>query len=300
MKFFDIIRENTDYKVSYSAVVLDNGSRERILNHLAIPNDWKVICHHMTIKMGELPENLKEKIGHTVTLQVTKLGKSDKAIAVGVETPLSQNAIPHITVAINALNGAKPKDSNEISEWVPLEETFTVKGRIEEVMFKPSFKSDKNSTVLNVFDFDGTLMDSPMPELGKEMYKEMTGGEWPHRGWWGQLDSLAPFHVKPIEKNRELYIEYSSIPNSLNVIMTNRIAKFEKVVKEKLAPYYPKFDSYDFKNDGREKPDRILEILKNNPSIKTINIFDDMDDQIIRFKEFKMNRPEYDINIFQV
>ena len=61
MKFFDIIRENTDYKVSYSAVVLDSGSRARILNHLAIPNDWKVICHHMTIKMGGITRKFKRK-----------------------------------------------------------------------------------------------------------------------------------------------------------------------------------------------------------------------------------------------
>ncbi len=299
MKFLDLLFEEVGYKVSYCGVMLDQQSREMILNHLSIPNDWKVICHHMTIKMGELPENLKNKKGEKVTLRVTKQGKSDKAIAVGIDTDLSQNVIPHITVAINAAIGAKPKDSNDIIEWTDLEESFTVSGRIEEVLYQAPLKATNSPKVLNVFDFDGTLMNSPMPDPGKQMYKEITGKDWPHRGWWGQIDSLAPFDVKPIEKTAKLYDEYTSIPNSLNVLMTNRIAKFESVVKDKLKGIYI-FDYYDFKNDKREKPERIKEILKNNPTIETVNIFDDMDEQIIMFNNFKNENPELDINVYQI
>lgn len=299
MRLLDVLTEEQSYKVSYSAVVLDPQSRQAILNHLSIPNDWKVICHHMTIKMGELPEDLKAKMGQQVTLRVTKLGKSDLALAVGIETSLSQNAIPHITVAINAANGAKPKDSNAITEWSPLEESFNVTGRIEEVLFQVPFKAKGEPTTLNVFDFDGTLMDSPMPGPGKEKYKELTGNEWPHKGWWGQIDSLKPFDVQPIEQTKGYYNEYSVIPNSITILMTNRIPKFEPIVKEKLSGLYV-FDYYNFKNDSREKPDRIKEIIKNNPSIDTINIFDDMDEQIIRFKKFKDENPNLEINIFQI
>jgi len=299
MRLLDVLTEEQSYKVSYSAVVLDPQSRDRILNHLSIPNDWKVICHHMTIKMGELPEDLKNKKGEKVSLKVTKLGKSDKAMAVGIDTGLSQNAIPHITVAINVSAGAKPKDSNDIKEWTDLEESFTVNGRIEEVLYQVPFKAKGQPTVLNVFDFDGTLMNSPLPEEGKVKYKELTGQEWPHRGWWGQIDSLKPFDVKPIESTKDLYNQYSVLPNSVNVLMTNRLAKFEPVVKEKLSGLYI-FDYYDFKNDNREKPDRIKDILKNNPSIEIINIFDDMDEQIERFNRFKEENPELEINVFQV
>lgn len=299
MRLLDLLVEEQSYKVSYSAVILDGSSKEKIINHLSIPNDWKIINHHMTIKMGELPENLKNQIGSKVTLKVTKQGKSDKALAVGVETDLSQNKIPHVTVAINASAGAKPKDSNDIEEWVDLEESFTISGRIEEVLFQQPFKSPSSPTTLNVFDFDGTLMDSPMPGPGKETYKEITGKDWPHKGWWGQIDSLKPFDVKPIKQTSELYNEYTKIPNSVSVLMTNRLAKFEPVVKEKLNGLYV-FDYYDFKNDNREKPDRIKEILRNNPTIDTINIFDDMDEQIERFNKFKEENPDLEINVFQI
>lgn len=299
MRLLDVLTEEQSYKVSYSAVVLDPQSRDAILNHVAIPNNWKTICHHMTIKMGELPEDLKTRKGEKVTLTVSKLGKSDKALAVGIDTNLSLNAIPHITVAINTSIGAKPKDSNEIKEWVDLSETFTVTGKIEEILYQVPFKAKGQPTVLNVFDFDGTLMDSPLPEDGKKKYKEITGNDWPHKGWWGQIDSLKPFDVKPIEGTKDLYNQYTVIPNSVNVLMTNRLAKFEPIVKEKLSGLYI-FDYYDFKNDNREKPDRIKDILKNNPSIEIINIFDDMDDQIERFNRFRDDNPQLEINVYQV
>ncbi len=299
MRLLDVLTEEQSYKVSYSAVVLDKQSRDAILNHLSIPNGWKTICHHMTIKLGELPDNLKNRIGEKVTLRINKLGNSDKALAVGVDTDLSMNAIPHITVAINVANGAKPKDSNDIKDWEDLSESFNVTGKIEEILYQVPFKAKGSPTVLNVFDFDGTLMDSPLPETGKEKYKEITGKDWPHKGWWGQIDSLEPFEVKPIEGTKDLYNQYSVIPNSINVLMTNRLAKFEPVVKDKLRGLYV-FDYYDFKNDNREKPERIKEILKNNPSVDTINIFDDMDEQIERFNRFKEENPNLEINVFQI
>lgn len=299
MRLLDVLTEDQSYKVSYSAVVLDKQSREKILKQVSTPNNWKTICHHMTIKLGELPENLKNRKGEIVSLKVNKVGKSDKALAVGIDTDLSLNAIPHITVAINVSNGAKPKDSNDIKDWTDLEESFTVNGKIEEVMYQVPFKAKGEPLVLNVFDFDGTLMNSPLPEEGKEKYKELTGNEWPHRGWWGQVDSLEPFDVEPIPATQKLYDTYSSLPNSVNILMTNRLSKFESIVKDKLRGYYI-FDYYDFKNDNKEKPERIADILKNNPTIEVINIFDDMDEQIERFNRFKEQNPELEINIFHI
>jgi hypothetical protein len=291
-----LLEEN--YKVSYSAVVLDKQSKDIILKTVSIPNGWKIFAHHMTISLGNLPEQFKDLLGKKQKLRVTKLGKSDKAIALGVDSELSLNKIPHITVAINTSIGAKPKDSNEITDWEDIE-PFELVGHVEEVMYQAPFKSTSAPKILNVFDFDGTLMNSPTPEIGMPLYKKLTGNDWPYKGWWGRLESLTYFDVKPLEKTKKLYEKYTSMPNSVNVLMTNRIAKFEMVVKEKLKDYYS-FDYYDFKNDHREKPDRISEILKNNPTIEQINIFDDMEEQIVKFEAFKEKKPNLDINIFKI
>lgn len=298
MKLSQLLTEENNYKVSYSAVILDKNSYQQILSRIDIPQNWKIYAHHMTISLGPLPEQFQHLKNKKQQLKVTKIGRSDKAIALGVDTNLSLNKIPHITVAINDSIGAKPKDSNNITVWEDIE-PFIVYGRVEEVLYQAPFRANNEPLILNVFDFDGTLMDSPTPEIGIDKYKEITGEVYPHRGWWGQLESLKPFDVKPIPKTMKLYHTYTSLPNSVTILMTNRLAKFESVVKEKLEGHYI-FDYYNFKNDSKEKPERILEILKNNPSIKVINIFDDMDEQIARFKAFKEQHPEYEINIYQI
>jgi hypothetical protein len=81
--------------------------------------------------------------------------------------------------------------------------------------------------------------------------------------------------------------------------MTNRLSKFESVVRKKLNGYY-EFDIYNFKSDGRDKPERIEEILLSYPNIREINIFDDMDEQIKKFKEFRKRNPKYNIRITQI
>ena len=118
--------------VSYSAVVLDEKSRKSIIDRCSIPDGWKVYAHHMTIKMGELPEDMKHRIGETVTLTINKYGQSDMATAVGIKTDLSQNKIPHVTVAINIIEGGKPKNSNDIKDWISLP-PFQVTGTIQEI-----------------------------------------------------------------------------------------------------------------------------------------------------------------------
>lgn len=107
-------------KILYSAVVLDEASRLKLLTTLGgeIPTDWKVIAHHTTICFGHgLPRDMKHDLGKTIQLTVTHIGSSDMAIAVVVSGIKTDNAIPHITLAVNDKAGGKPKDSNDIKEW---------------------------------------------------------------------------------------------------------------------------------------------------------------------------------------
>jgi len=118
--------------VLYSAVVLDEGSRNALLSRVedVIPKNWKIIAHHMTIVFGKPVPN-QEDLGKEVTLYVEAIGLSDMAMAVRVVGYPSKNDIPHITIAINP-DGGKPKDSNLIKNWRPVK-NFIVNGVITNI-----------------------------------------------------------------------------------------------------------------------------------------------------------------------
>ena len=133
------VMESKDmYKESdilYSAVVLDGGSRAALLARVehVIPQGWDVIAHHMTIAFGKPVPN-QEDLGKEVTLKVIEIGLSDMAMAVKVEGYTSNNAIPHVTVAVNP-NGGKPVMSNDITKWVNIK-PFNINGIVTEIKKK--------------------------------------------------------------------------------------------------------------------------------------------------------------------
>ena len=117
--------------ILYSAVVLDKSSHNKLLERFAldIPEGWKTFAHHMTITLGELKD--KTDIGKEVILTVTKVGKSDMAMAVQVEGYASKNAIPHVTLAVNS-EGGKPVMSNDITKWQDIK-PFYITGFVTEI-----------------------------------------------------------------------------------------------------------------------------------------------------------------------
>lgn len=122
-------------KKGYTAIILDNASRTSLLSKFTknIPAGWDVIAHHMTINPFET--NSDERIGKNVELFVTDIGLSKTAIAVKVRgyDRQTKNSFPHITLAINKTDGGKPKDSNEIKNWVPAE-NLSITGTIQNII----------------------------------------------------------------------------------------------------------------------------------------------------------------------
>jgi len=132
--------------ITYSGVILNPESRNLLLSIFVYPNpkfnDWIKISHHMTICLGELPEHLKRYwLDEEITLTVTEIGISDKAIAVKVDeffiiskpNDIDDEMIkfPHITLAINSFD-AKPVDSNKIVDWTPVDK-LKITGVIKEI-----------------------------------------------------------------------------------------------------------------------------------------------------------------------
>lgn len=128
--------------ISYSAVVLDDISHQKLVNVFKpmIPEDWVIVAHHMTIKLGALDDNSQAKKDmieeKTITLKVIDYAIDEKVMAVGVSGYESTNTKPHVTLAVNKNDGGKPMMSNYLKDWKELIVPLELTGKVTEVKFK--------------------------------------------------------------------------------------------------------------------------------------------------------------------
>lgn len=148
-------------------------------------------------------------------------------------------------------------------------------------------------TKIKIFDFDGTLVDTTLPEEGKPIWKEKTGKDWPHIGWWSKVESLDMeiFDNPTLPSVIEDYNKVKDEEGVLMVMLTGRRAKrpLEEAVKKILDSHNLTFDLY-FHNNGGEtgenKMYRMEKLLKQYPNVRSIEFWDDRDSHIPRFQEW--------------
>lgn len=146
-------------------------------------------------------------------------------------------------------------------------------------------------TKLSVFDFDGTLIDTALPENGKMEYKNKTGKDWPHKGWWGQADSLdtTVFEMPVIASTIADYKEEKAKDDTLVVMLTGRLEKLAPYVKDILDANDLFFDGYYYNTGGStddSKKKTLESILNIHPSIEEITLWDDRTSHIPIFEEW--------------
>ena len=123
--------------VSYSAIVLDDSSRQRLIDKFnnIIPEGWDVIAHHMTINLGEIDPEYEKYLGLPIRLTVNDIAMDDKVIAVGVSGFNTRNPKAHITLAVNRANGGKPVMSNNLTNWERLRRPLSLRGKVTQVEY---------------------------------------------------------------------------------------------------------------------------------------------------------------------
>ena len=132
--------------ISYSAVVLDESSRSLLLSKVStyIPPDWTIKADHMTITLGPIVDpkgrwdlSTHYTKGSRISLEVGAIRVDQRAIAVEIELPkgyITRNTYPHITIAINAAQGAKARHSNDIDPVMSTKiESFQISGLVQEI-----------------------------------------------------------------------------------------------------------------------------------------------------------------------
>jgi len=135
-------------------------------------------------------------------------------------------------------------------------------------------------TKLKVYDFDGTLVNTPIPDdENKAIWKEKTGKDW-EGGWFSNPNSLDMdvFDIETIPSVVSDYKRDVADSKNLMVMITGRIPSVAKYVKAILDAKGLKFDDYLFNEGGDTEKEKIRHmemILKYNPNIRDVEIFDD-------------------------
>ena len=130
---------------------------------------------------------------------------------------------------------------------------------------------------LAIYDFDGTLMDTPSPETGKEQWSQAKGMPYPHVGWWGRAESLDNeiFDIKPFPNILSQMKKDVVNPNAYVVILTSRREKLRPQVEKILADNGIVVDDVLLKRGNETKGDVILSYLRSFPDLQKIDVYDD-------------------------
>lgn len=149
----------------------------------------------------------------------------------------------------------------------------------------------KKITKIAIYDFDGTLFATPLPEEGKPVWLAKTGAEWPHKGWWSKRESLdmKVFDIPLIDEAHKSYLEYADKEDVLKIMMTGRITPLGEQVKDIIHTNGLKFDRYEF-CDGHDtltfKLKKLRELREEFPDVKEFVMLDDREPHIAEFIEF--------------
>lgn len=140
------------------------------------------------------------------------------------------------------------------------------------------------------YDFDGTIIDSPMPDLGKLLWAKKYGNVYPHRGWWSKSESLDMelFDIKPIKEVERRLQKDIKDKNCWVVLLTNRISKLKPEVSKVLNHLNISVDEFQMMDRiNFSKSIRIKNVLQDFPQASQIDILDDDDKNIHDFLKLK-------------
>lgn len=156
------------------------------------------------------------------------------------------------------------------------------------------------------FDFDDTLFDTPKPEDGKDVWKEKTGTEWPHKGWWGKAETLDMniFDIKLNGFVHDEYLKYFGADNHV-ILATGRLDSRKVSLKNEVNAILDAnklsfdgvylntgIDTFDFKS-------RLFEKLIDEVKPTEFIMFDDREEHIDRFAEWAKGQ-KCDVLIYDV
>lgn len=156
-------------------------------------------------------------------------------------------------------------------------------------------------TVIKIFDFDGTIFNSPIPNrnlwdknmFGKLMSETQRGGY----GWFQNPRTLEDRYIGNSDFNEEVVAEIRKAmadENTITVLLTGRTVKYRGLVKQILETNDLIFDYYGFKPTGKGvniftmnfKQEFIRDVVALYSDVISIEIWEDRRKHVKRFNDF--------------
>lgn len=163
----------------------------------------------------------------------------------------------------------------------------------------PLMESKKEITKIAIFDFDGTLADTPDREDGIPLWEVKTGEEYPHKGWYSKRESLDSevFNIKLIESTIRDYMVESKDPNTKVIMLTGRMSNQADQIEELLSKNGVVFEEYHYKERGdtfTSKINSIKKIVDQNPNVTLVEMWEDRLNHADGFEDWGSNN---DVNL---
>jgi hypothetical protein len=175
-----------------------------------------------------------------------------------------------------------------------------MKTLFEDLAIFEAAQPTETKPMLKIFDFDGTLFNSPLPNptlWDRTTYGKLWG-DFSHGGygWFQNTLSLDDKYIDADNFNEPMVEEVKKSlkdPNSITVLLTGRTDAYTNQIKKILNNRGLVFDEYGFKPQSDDSPEHTMNfklrfirelIDKYNPSI--IELWDDRAKHTKRFDEF--------------
>lgn len=144
-----------------------------------------------------------------------------------------------------------------------------------------------------IWDFDGTLIRTPLPETGRAIWEQKNGLPFPAKGWWGRKETLCmdTFDMPVIKDVVAEYHKEKSKEDTLIVLMTGRHGGIGHLVKKICVAKSLEFDRFYFHRGGKKttieyKSDVLDELLVEFPEATEVVLHDDRPDHVEVFREW--------------
>ena len=244
--------------------------------------------------------HLKGKIG--VVIEISRSANVDKGLAGRRFHVFSHEEFQSLLPFI--------KDHSSPREFNTETSSFVSAPKPRPPLSSPSnigiLSGEQKITKIFVFDFDGTLFDTPNPADGRARYERLTGTKWPHdQGWLRWPESLLPPLVSYPGPALPHFHMCCGQSGTLTVLLTGRIPSTREAVLEILYQHSVFPDQHFFKDSPIQREStpaykvRVVEqLLHEFPDVSCVEVFDDLDEVLSAFRQFAKQRAGVHFEIF--